>query len=165
MMGKLYFRKLVKGFKYVAVCMLVYVFGANVLVTIANFFKEVPILQLLVVMGIPGLVSWFWASVKRSHEKELGRAYKKEMGDAAGNFKDELTRVLTSRDYRAELLSGFTYALLISAWLTLPGSMPALPIRLINCLIYFVMIAVAYALGDLLSWLWVNSKFRKDDLL
>lgn len=164
-MGKLYFRKLKRGFKYVVVCLLVYVFGANVLVTVANFFKDAPVLQLLVIMGLPGLVSWFWASVKRSHDKELGRAYKKEMGDAAGNFKAELSRVLKSSGYRAELLSGITYALLISAWLTLPGSMPALPIRLINCLIYFVMIAVAYALGDLLSWLWVNSQFRKDDLL
>ncbi len=164
-MGKLYFRKLKRGFKYVAVCLLVYVFGANVLVTVANFFKDAPILQLLVIMGIPGLVSWFWASVKRSHDKELGRAYKKEMGDSAGNLKAELTRVLGSRDYRAELLAGITYALLISAWLTLPGSIPPLPIRLLNCLIYFVMISVAYALGDFLSWLWVNSRFRKDDLL
>ncbi len=164
-MGRLYFGKLIKGFKYVAVCLLVYVFGANVLVTVANFFKEAPILQLLVIMGVPGLVVWFWASFKRSREKELGRAYKKEMGDSAGNLKAELTRVLKSRDFRAELLSGVTYALLISALLTLPGSMPALVIRLLNCLIYFVLISVSYALGDLLSWLWVNSKFRKDDLL
>lgn len=164
-MGKLYFRKIVKGIKYVAVCMLVYVFGANALVTLANFFKNAPILQLLVVMGVPALVVWFWASFKRSREKELGKAYKKEMGDAAGNLKAELTRILKSPDYRAELLSGGTYALFISALLTLPGTIPAFPIRLLNCFIYLVLIFVFYALGDTLSWLWVNSKFRKDDLL
>ena len=164
-MGKLYFRKLVKGIKYVAVCMLVYVFGANVLVTLANFFKNAPILQLLVIMGVPALVVWFWASAKRSREKALGKAYKKELGESAGRLKAELSCVLRSTDYRMELLSGVTYAFLISAWLTLPGTIPSFPIRLLNCLIYFVMISVFYALGDLLSWLWVHSQFRKDDLL
>ena len=164
-MRKLYFRKLFKGIKYAVVFFLIYILGANVLVTIANFFKDAPLLQLLVLMGIPALIVFVWASFKRAKERELGKVYKKDLGMDAGNIKAELAYVLKSNDYRAELLSGITYAILLGAWLTLPGSVPALPIRLLNCLIYVVMIFAVYAIGDLASWLWVHGKFRKDELL
>ena len=164
-MGKLYFRKLIKGIKYAVVFFLVYIFGSNLLVTIANFFKNAPALQLIVVLGFPALILFVWASIKHTRDRDAGKAYRAALGDHAGEIKAELSYVLTSADYRAELLSGLTYALLISAWLTLPGSVPALPIRLLNCLIYFAMITVVYAVGNLLSRLWVNRSFRKDDLL
>ena len=164
-MGKLYFQKLVKGIKYAAVFFLIYIFGANVLVTIANFFKDVPLLQMVTLLGIPAIIVFVWASVKRVKDREKGKAYKKDLGMELGNIRSELGYVIKSFDFKAELLSGLTYAVLLSAWLTLPGNVPAFPIKLLNCLIYIVFIFVVYALGDLFSWLWVHGKFRKDELL
>ena len=163
-MKKLYFKKLVSGIKYALVFFLIYIFGSNMLVTIANFFKDLPILQLVVVMGIPALIVFAWASIKRLRDKDLGKAYKKAMAGANG-LSAELSLVVKSNDYKAELWSGGTYALLIGAWLALPSATVALPIRLISLAIYFVLIFVVFGVGDLLSWLWVHGKFRKDDLL
>ena len=87
-MGKLYFQKLVKGIKYAAVFFLIYIFGANVLVTIANFFKDTPLLQLLVLMGIPAVIVFIWASVKRSKDREQGKAYKKALGMESAELFD-----------------------------------------------------------------------------
>lgn len=164
-MGKLYFKKLLSGVKYTLVFFIIYIFGANVLVTIANFFKEMPVLQLLVLMGIPALIVFVWGSLKRVKDKERGKAYKKELGQKLGEMSYELPYIFKSLDYRAELISGATYAILISALLNLPGNVTPMPIRLLNFAIYLVLIFVVYALGDFLSWLWVHHKYRKDDLL
>jgi len=164
-MGKLYFQKLRKGIKYALVYFLTYIFGSNLLVTVANFFKGVPVLQLLIVLGIPGVIIFVWGSVTRWRDKEKGKAYKKALELKAGNFKAEIGYLFGLRDFKAELFSGVTYALLISALLTLPGTMPAWPIRLLNWLIYFVIFSVVYALGNFVSWVWVQKKYRNDDLL
>ena len=107
-MRKLFFQKLVRGIKYVLIFLAVYILGANVLVTIANFFKDHPLVQMLVLLGIPAVIVFFMASSKRSKDRDRGRAYKKDLGEERGRFKAELCYVLRSPDYRAELLAAVT---------------------------------------------------------
>ncbi|MBQ9779764.1 MAG: hypothetical protein IJW00_02350 [Clostridia bacterium] len=164
-MRKLYFQKLVRGIKYVLIFLAVYILGANVLVTLANFFKEYPFIQMLVLLGIPAVIVFFMASSKRAKDRDKGKAYKAALGFQAGNLKAEIGYILKSADYRTELLAGVTYILLFIAFTLLSGGFANFAFRLLYDLAMGAVIAAVFALCDLLSWLYVQRKFRKDELL
>ncbi len=164
-MRKLYFQKLVRGIKYVLIFLAVYILGANVLVTVANFFKDHPFVQMLVLLGIPAVIVFIMASSKRGKDRDRGRAYKKDLGDQRGNVKDELGYILKSADYRAELLAGATYMILFIVFMLLSGGFANFVFRLVYNLVMGIIIVAVFAVLDFLSWLLVHKKFRKDDLL
>ena len=164
-MRKLYLTKLLRGIKYILIFLAVYILGANILVTVANFFKENPILQLLIVMGIPAAIVFFMASSKRRKDRDKGKAYKQALGDLAGHFSSELRYVLTSEDYRAELLSGGTYVLIYILVMLPKNGFDNFLGRLLTDLAVGAVLFLAFALGNLLSWLYVHRNFRKDELL
>lgn len=164
-MRKLYFQKLTRGIKYVLIFLAVYILGANVLVTIANFFKEHPIVQMLILLGIPAVIVFFMASAKRAKDRDKGKAYKAALGDDAGNLKAEMGYILKSADYRTELLAAVTYVILFIAFTLLSGGFVNFAFRLLYDLAVGAVIVVVYAAGDLLSRLYVHGKFRKDELL
>lgn len=164
-MRKLYFQKLTRGIKYVLIFLAIYILGANVLVTLANFFKEYPLIQMLVLLGIPAVIVFFMASSKRAKDRDKGKAYKAALGFDAGNLKAEMGYVLKSADYRTELLAGATYVILFIMFTLLSGGFANFAFRLVYNLIMGAIIVVVFALCDLLSWLYVHRKFRKDELL
>ena len=164
-MRKLYFQKLVRGIKYVLIFLAIYILGANVLVTVANFFKEYPVVQMLVLLGIPAVIVFIMASSKRSKDRDKGKAYKTALGDRAGEIKAEFGYVLKSADYKTELLAGATYVLVFITVSILAGGFANFLFRLLTDLAVGAVIVVVYAAGDLLSWLHVHRKFRKDELL
>ena len=164
-MRKLYFQKLVRGIKYVLIFLAVYILGANVLVTVANFFKDYPILQMLVLMGIPAVIVFIMASSKRSKNKDKTKAYKAALGDLSGNPKAELGYVLKSADYRAELLAAATYTILYIAVALLSKGFANFLFRLLYDLAVGAVMIVVFGVVDLLSWLYVHGKSRKDELL
>ena len=164
-MRKLYFQKLIRGIKYVLIFLAVYILGANVLVTIANFFKDYPFLQMLILLGIPAVIVFFMASSKRAKDRDRGRAYKKDLGEQRGNLKAELGYVLKSDDYRAELLAGATYMILFVAFTLLSNGFANFGFRLLYDLAVGVVIVAVFAAGDLLSWLYVHKKLGKDELI
>ncbi len=164
-MRKLYFQKLVRGIKYVLIFLAVYIFGANVLVTIANFFKDHPLIQSLILLGIPAVIVFIMASSKRLKDRDHGKQYKKDLGDRMGNLKSELGYVLMSDDYKAELLSAVTYVVLFTTVMLLAGGFANFVSRLVSDLIIGGIFLLAYALGNLLSWLYVHRKYAKDELI
>lgn len=164
-MPKLYFQKLVRGIKYVLIFLAVYILGANVLVTVANFFKDHPLIQMLVLLGIPAVVVFFMVSASRGKDRDKGKAYKAALGDRAGSLKSELGYILTSADYKTELLAGATYTLLYVLIALFAGGTQNFASRLASDLLIGVILVAVFAVADLLSWLRVYSKFRKDELL
>ena len=164
-MRKLYFQKLIRGIKYVLIFLAVYILGANVLVTIANFFKDHPFLQMLILLGIPAVIVFFMASSKRSKDRDRGKAYKKDLGEQRGNLKAELGYILKSADYRAELLAGATYMILFVAFTLLSNGFANFAFRLLTDLLVGIVIIAVFAVVDFLSWLYVHKKFRADSLM
>ena len=164
-MRKLYFQKLVRGIKYVLIFLAVYILGANVLVTVANFFKDHPFIQMLILLGIPAVIVFIMASSKRGKDRDRGRAHKKDLGDQRGNFKAELGYILKSADYKAELLAGCTYMILFLTFTLLSGGFKNFAFRLLYDLVMGAIIVAVFAAADLLSWFLVYKKFRKDELL
>ena len=164
-MRKLYLTKLLRGSKYILIFLAVYILGANILVTVANFFKENPLVQMLIVLGIPAVIVFFMASSKRRKDRDEGKAYKKALGDLAGHAGSELRYVLSSRDYRAELLAGGTYVLLYTLVMLLKNGTEHFLLRLISDVAVGAVLFLAFAVGNLLSWLYVHRHFRKDELI
>ena len=164
-MRKLYLTKLVRGIKYLLIFLAVYILGNNLLFTVANFFKEIPILQILVLYGVPTAITFLMVSSKRYKDRERGREYKKALGEKRGNFKAELAYVLKSPDYPVEILAAATYFVVFMLFTLLTGGMQNLVSRLIMDLVLFAIGIVVYAVCDLLAWLYVHRKYRLDDLL
>lgn len=164
-MKKLYLQKLIHAVKYVLIFLVVYIFGANVLVTMANFFKDTPFLQSLVILGVPGVIVFIMATVKRGKDKEKCRAYKAALGDKRGKLTAELAYVLTSPDYIAELLAALTYVLLYIAFALISKGTANFLFRLGYDLAVGAVILAVYAIGNLISRLLVQKRFRGDGLM
>ncbi len=164
-MRKLFFQKLVRGIKYVLIFLAVYILGANVLVTIANFFKDHPLVQMLVLLGIPAVIVFFMATSARGKDRDRGKVYKQALGDRQGNFQAELGYVLRSADYRAELLAAVAYVLLYVIIMVLPKGGEGFALRLLTDLLVGVIIVAVFAVVDLVSWLRVHKKFRLDKMI
>ncbi|MBO5043318.1 MAG: hypothetical protein J6D87_10185 [Clostridia bacterium] len=164
-MRKLYFTKLIRGIKYLLIFLAVYILGNNVLFTVANFFKEIPVLQILVLYGIPTVITFLMVSSKRYKDSDRGKAYKQALGDRRGNVKAELVYVLKSPDYPMEILAACTYFIVFILFTLLTGGMQNLVFRLLFDLVLFVIAIAVYAVCDLLSWLYVHTRFRRDELI
>ena len=164
-MRKLYLTKLVRGIKYLLIFLAVYILGNNLLFTVANFFKEIPILQILVLYGVPTVITFLMVSSKRYKDRDHGREYKKALGEKRGKFKSELAYILRSPDYPMEILAAATYFIVFMLFTLLTGGMQNLGARLLIDLVLFVIGIVVYAVCDLLAWLYVHYKFRRDELI
>ena len=164
-MRKLYFQKLIRGIKYVLIFLAVYVLGANVLVTLANFFKEYPLIQMLVLLGIPAVIVFFMAFSKRAKDRDKAKAYKKDLGEERGRFKAEMSYALKSDDYKAELMAAATYIILFLAFTLLSNGFANFVSRLVYDLVIGVVIWGVFAAVDFLSWLYVHKKVRDDSLM
>ena len=159
-MFKLYLRTLKKSIKYAAILLGVYFLGSYVLVTIANFFKDVPLLQSLILLGTPALIC-FGVSIKvRINDRETAKIYRNVSEAFHLKVGADIKQLLRSKSFWLEVAAFCTYLIL----LCLIGgriifTTPAVTtLMLISCVGVFMLL-------DSVSWLIVHREYLKDKII
>ena len=159
-MFKLYLRTLTKSIKYAAILLGVYFLGSYILVTIANFFKDVPLVSALILLGTPTLIA-FGISIKvRKNDRELSKAYRNASETFHLQVGADLKRLFRSKEFWMEVAVFCTYlAVLCIIGGRIIFSTPAVTaLMLISCVGVFMLL-------DTVSWLIVHRAYLKDKII
>lgn len=165
-MKKLYFKKIKSGIIYALIMYLIYGIGADVLVTLSNFFER-PVLRISVTLGIPTLILFIVATHYRTNNTEKFKEYNKSVKrDSLEPLKD-IVYILRSADFWCEVLAALTLigiylfpTLLIGA--TKTGGAAAIPKALLSIVISLAVAITCYAVADMISWLVVHRNYLAD---
>ena len=159
-MFKLYLRTLKKSIKYAAIILGIYFFGSFLLVTVANFFKDVPLVSTLILLGTPTMIA-FGVSIKvRKRDGELSKLYRNASETFHLQVGKDLRMILRSKSFWMEVAAFCTYLLI----LCLVGgriifTTPAFTTVLL------ILLVLLFAALDAASWLIVHKAYLKDKVV
>lgn len=159
-MFKLYLRTLTKSIKYAAILLGVYFLGSYILVTIANFFKDVPLVSALILLGTPALIC-FGVSIKvRKNDRERSKLYRNASETFHLKVGADLKKLFRSKEFWMEVAVFCTYlAILCIIGGRIIFSTPAVTaLMLISCVGVFMLL-------DTVSWLIVHRAYLKDKII
>ncbi len=160
-MLKLFVRTLLKSGKYVVIFMGVYFIGGTLLtVTLANFFKDVPLIPSLIVLGIPAAVVFFVSLYVRINDKDKAKQYRNEIKAHAFHTGKDLANIARSKDFIIELLVFCTYLLMLS----LVGGRIIFHSNIGETIALLIIAFFVYGMLDMLSWLCVHIRYLKDEV-
>ena len=159
-MFKLYLRTLKKSIKYAAILLGVYFLGSYVLVTIANFFKDLPLLQSLILLGTPALIC-FGVSIKvRKNDRERSKLYRNASETFHLKVGADLKKLFRSKEFWMEVAVFCTYlAILCIIGGRIFFTTPAVT------LILLLFATGVFMLLDTVSWLIVHKEYLKDKII
>lgn len=159
-MFKIYLRTLKKSIKYAAIILGIYFFGSFLLVTLANFFKEAPFLQNLILLGTPTLIA-FGVSIKvRKNDRDLSKSYRNASETFHLRVGHDLKQMLCSKSFLMELAVFCTYlAILCVIGGRIIFRTPLFTaFMLVGCVFLFAAL-------DAVSWLVVHKAYLKDKII
>lgn len=159
-MFKLYLRTLTKSIKYATILLGVYFLGSYILVTIANFFKDVPLVSSLILLGTPALIC-FGVSIKvRKNDRERSKLYRNASETFHLKVGADLKKLFRSKEFWMEVAVFCTYlAILCIIGGRIIFSTPAVTaLMLISCVGVFMLL-------DTVSWLIVHRAYLKDKII
>ena len=159
-MLKIYLRTLKKSIKYAAILLGVYFLGSYVLVTIANFFKDLPLLQSLILLGTPALICFGFSIKVRKNDRERSKLYRNASETFHLKVGADLKKMFRSKEFWMEVAVFCTYlAILCIIGGRIIFSTPAVTaLMLISCVGVFMLL-------DTVSWLIVHRAYLKDKII
>ncbi|MBE6547571.1 MAG: hypothetical protein E7667_01650 [Ruminococcaceae bacterium] len=166
-MKKLYLKKLKRGIGYALIMYLIYGVGADILVTLSNFFKEHPFVQILITVGIPAVILFWIATYYRINDTDKFKAYNRAVPYGQLKIKDDIIYTLKSPDLRGDILVALT---LIGAYLIfnilIPvirlGGARAIPAALLSFSVMLLVAVLCYAVADIISWMITHKNYLLD---
>lgn len=165
-MKKLYFKKLRIGLLYALIMFMIYFIGANLLITLSNFFKNHAFIQMLIIAGIPSAILFFIATYYRKNNKDKMKSYNRSVPYEKLKLKDDIIYTLKSPDFRCELLSEMTllgaYSLITCFKAVHSRGTVALPGVLLTSITITLAITALYAVADVTSWIVVHKHYLTD---
>ncbi len=159
-MFKLYLRTLKKSIKYAAIILGIYFFGSFLLVTLANFFKDVPLVQNLILLGVPTLIA-FGVSIKvRKNDRDLSKIYRNASETFHLRVGHDIKQLFRTKSFLMEIAVFCTYLVILCV---IGGriifSTPVFTaFMLIGCVVLFIVL-------DAASWLIVHRAYLKDKIV
>ena len=166
-MKKIYFKKLKRGIGYALIMYLIYGVGADILVTLSNFFKEYPFVQLLITVGIPATILFCVASYYRINDSEKFKAYNRAVPYDELKIKDDLLYTLKSPDLHGDILVALT---LIGVYLVPSIAIPiirvggarAIFVALLSTFVTLLVAMLFYTAADIISWTVTHKHYLLD---
>lgn len=166
-MKKIYIKKLKRGIGYALIMYLIYGVGADILVTLSNFFKEHPFVQILITVGIPAAILFYAATYYRINDTAKFKAYNRSVPYDKLKLKDDLLFTLKSPDLHGDILSALT---LIGVYLiptiAIPvlraGGARAIPVALLSTALTLLIAMAFYTAADIISWTITHKNYLLD---
>lgn len=160
-MLKLFIRTLWKSVKYVGIFLGVYFIGNTLLtVTLANFFKDVPLIPTLIVLGIPAAVVFFVSLYVRINDKDRAKQYRNKVKSHVFHIGKDLANIVLSKEFMIDLLVFCTYFLLLS----LVGGRIIFHSNIGETIVLLMIAFFLYGMLDMLSWLCTHIRYLKDEV-
>lgn len=160
-MVKLYLKKLLTILLYVVAVVAVFYIGYGILATFSNFFRDVPVVRYLILLGIP-LAIIFWIIWNyRVENAVLRRELLSCDKEQASSFGGRCRLIFGFSHFRAEALAFATYAFLF----VLPfsfASKAAWYADLFAGVIIFLLITAICCSVDLLFWILIYKKWTRE---
>ena len=159
-MFKLYLRTLKRSIKYAAILFGVYFLGSYVLVTVANFFKDVPLVSSLILLGTPALICFGMSIKVRINDRETAKIYRNASETFHLKVGADLKKLFCAQAFWMEVAAFCTYlALLCIIGGRIIFTTPVVTIlMLISCVGVFMLL-------DAGSWLIVHREYLKDKII
>lgn len=165
-MKKIYFKKIKRGIIYALILYLIYGVGADILVTLSNFFER-PLLRIAITLGIPTVILFIMATHYRTNDTEKFKEYNKSVTYEKLPITKDALYIVRSKDFLGEILAAVTLigiylfpTLLIGA--TKTGGAAAIPKALLSIVISLAVAITCYAVADVISWLIVHRNYLAD---
>ncbi len=166
-MGKLYFKKLKRGIIYALIMYAILFLGENLLVTMSNFFREHPFIQVLVIVGIPAIILFYAATYYRANDNDKFKSYNRSVPYDKLKLGKDIIYTLRSPELWGDVLVAVT---LIGVYLIptvlIPtirvGGAKAIPAALLSSLITLTIAVACYAVADVISWTITHKHYLTD---
>lgn len=166
-MRKLYLKKLKRGIIYALIMYVILFLGENLLVTLSNFFREHPIVQSLVIVGIPAIILFCAATYYRSNDNDKFKSYNRSVPYDRLNLGKDIIYTLRSRDLWGDALVAVT---LIGVYLIptviIPtiraGGVKAIPVALLSGMLTLLIAVALYTVADVISWTITHKHYLAD---
>ncbi len=166
-MKKLYFKKLKRGIIYAIIMYVIYGIGADLLVTLSNFFKEHPFVQTLIIVGIPAIILFSAATYYRANDNDKFKAYNRSVPYDKLKLGRDIIYTLRSPDLWGDVLVALT---LIGVYLFPTVIIPAvrangakaIPIALLSSTLTLLIALAFYTAADIISWLVTHKHYLAD---
>ncbi len=160
-MFKTYLRTLKKSIKYAAIMLgTFFIGGPLVLVTLANFFKDVPFVSTLILFGVPTIIA-FGVSLKvRKNDRDLSKIYRNASETFYLRVGHDLKQMFRTQSFWMEIAVFCTYlAILCIIGGRIIFSTPvSTTLMLLGSVILFVIL-------DAVCWLIVHKSYLKDKII
>ena len=160
-MLKLYFKKLLTILLYGVGVVAIFYIGYGILATLSNFFREVPVVRYLILLGIPLAIVFRIIWTYRVENAVLRRevlSCDKEQGDS---FGERCRLIFGFSHFRAEALAFATYAFLVVLPFAI-ASKAAWYADLLAGVIVFLLITASCCSVDLLLWILIYKKWTRE---
>lgn len=166
-MKKLYFKKLKRGIIYALIMYVIYGIGADLLVTLSNFFLEHPLLQLLIIVGIPAFILFYAATYYRINDNDKFKAYNRSVAYDKLNLGKDIIYTLRSNDLRGDVLVALTLiGIYVFPSIIIPavraGGARVIPIALLWSALTLIAALVFYTVADIISWIITHKYYLVD---
>ena len=166
-MRKLYLKKLKRGIIYALIMYVIYGVGADLLVSLSNFFREHPVVQLLIVVGIPSIILFYAATYYRANDNDKFKSYNRSVPYDKLKLGKDIIYTLRSRELWGDVLVAIT---LIGVYLIptilIPtirgGGSKAIPIALLATSLTLVIAVGCYTVADIISWIITHKHYLTD---
>lgn len=166
-MKKIYFKKLKRGIIYAIIMYVIYGIGADILVTLSNFFNEHPFLQTLIVVGIPAIILFCVATYYRTNDTDKFKAYNRSVPYDKLKLGKDILYTLRSPDLWGDVLVALT---LIGVYLIptiiIPmvraGGARAIPVALLSSILTLLIAVAFYTVADIISWTVTHKNYLLD---
>ncbi len=166
-MGKLYLKKLKRGIIYALIMYAILFLGENLLVTLSNFFREHPFIQVLVIVGIPAIILFYAATYYRANDNDKFKAYNRSVPYDKLKLGKDIIYTLRSPDLWGDVLVAAT---LIGVYLIptvmIPtiraGGAKAIPMSLLSSGLTLLASLVFYTVADIISWIITHKHYLAD---
>ncbi len=166
-MGKLYFKKLKRGMIYALIMYVILFLGENLLVTLSNFFREHPFVQVLVIVGIPAIILFYAATYYRANDNDKFKEYNRAVPYDKLKLGRDIIYTLRSPDLWGDVLVAVT---LIGVYLIptvlIPtiriGGAKAIPVALLSSALTLLIAVALYTVADVISWTITHKHYLAD---
>lgn len=145
---KLYLKNLMMGMVYAVAAFTLY----------AVILHYIPIFNVSVIIGVLAVAAV--AVIIRIHNKKQKSEYLSEIPTDGVRQKNELSRMLRSREFKTELAAFITFAIPLHIAIFFKSSHP-LHILIPALLIMLVMATIAFAVLDVIAWLLVRAVWKR----
>ena len=166
-MKKLYFKKLKRGIIYALIMYVIYGVGADLLVSLSNFFREHPIVQLLIIVGIPAVILFYAATYYRANDNDKFKAYNRSVPYDKLKLGKDIIYTLRSPDLWGDVLVAVTLiGIYLIPSIIIPairaGGAKAIPIALLSSFLTLAAGVAFYTVADIISWTITHKHYLAD---